>query len=174
MSGLEILRAVRDARPTQPIIILTAKGDETDRVTGLKLGADDYVVKPFSVKELLARVDAVLRRSPQRPSDVAVLSLPRGQVDFARREVQFDDGSRAELSEREASLLRYLARHGGRAVSREELLSSVWQIDARGATTRTVDMLVARLREKVRDDATQPRVLITVRGVGYMLGEGCA
>jgi DNA-binding response OmpR family regulator len=168
-TGLEILREVRNVRPTLPVIILSARGEENDRVSGLRLGADDYVVKPFSVNELLARVDAVLRRSPSRPTDVDELELPEGRVDFARCEIQFADGQRVELSEREQQLLRYLACHTGRAVTREELLENVWQIDARGVSTRTVDMLVARLREKLRDDAEEPRVLVTVRGRGYML-----
>jgi DNA-binding response OmpR family regulator len=169
--GLEILREVRNVRPTLPVIILSARGEESDRVSGLRLGADDYVVKPFSVTELLARVAAVLRRSPSRPADVDALALAGGRVDFARCEVAFDDGERIELSEREHQLLRYLARHAGRAVGRQELLENVWQIDARGVSTRTVDMHVARLREKLRDDPIDPQVLITVRGRGYMLGK---
>src|SRR5208337_4409802 len=102
-----------------PIIILTAKGDEADRVRGLREGADDYVVKPFSVKELLARIEAVLRRSAERPVDVRELQIPGGRIDLARREAQFDDGSREEISEREAELLRYLAMHPTRAIARE-------------------------------------------------------
>ena len=168
-SGLEILREVRNSRPTLPVIILSARGEENDRVTGLRLGADDYVVKPFSVDELLARVEAVLRRSPARPTDVESVAIPGGRIDFARCEVQFDDGEREELSERERDLLRYLAHHSGRSITREELLSSVWKIDARGLTTRTIDMHVARLREKLRDVGREPRVLLTVRGKGYML-----
>jgi DNA-binding response OmpR family regulator len=171
-TGLEILREVRNVRPTLPVIILSARGEENDRVAGLRLGADDYVVKPFSVNELLARVDAVLRRSPSRPTDVDELHLPAGRVDFARCEIQFTDGERAELSEREQQLLRYLAKHAGRAVARQELLENVWQIDARGVSTRTVDMHIARLREKLRDDPEQPQVLVTVRGRGYMLAKG--
>ncbi|MBW3596047.1 MAG: response regulator transcription factor [Planctomycetes bacterium] len=166
--GLDILREVRRVRPTQPVIILTAKGDENDRVNGLRLGADDYVVKPFSVRELLARVEAVLRRSPERPGDLAQAPIPGGCADFARREVRFDDGGRCELSEREAELLRYLVINAGRAISREELLSNVWRISPRGLSTRTIDMHVARLREKLRDDPTESRVLVTVRGKGYM------
>jgi DNA-binding response OmpR family regulator len=168
-SGLEILREVRNAHPTLPVIILSARGEEDDRVRGLRLGADDYVVKPFSVDELLARIDAVLRRSPARPTDVSNVAIPGGSVDFARCEVQFDDGRREELSDRERMLLRYFARHAGRAITREELLENVWQIDARGVTTRTIDMHVARLREKLRDTGHEPRVLLTVRGKGYML-----
>ena len=169
MSGLEILRRLREVKPTQPVIILTAKGDEDDRVAGLRLGADDYVVKPFSVRELIARVEAVLRRSPQRPTDIDQVLLEDREVDFLRREVRYADGSRTELSEREAELLRYLVRNSGRAISRQELLSSVWQIDANGVHTRTIDMHVARLREKLRDDSTNPMILLTVRGKGYMI-----
>jgi two-component system alkaline phosphatase synthesis response regulator PhoP len=169
--GLAILRAVREARPTLPVIILTARGDETDRVAGLRLGADDYVVKPFSVRELLARVEAVLRRSPSRPLDVARVPLPDGEADLARCEVRFADGGRAELSERETELLRYLACHAGRAISRDEMLAQVWRISPEGLSTRTVDMHVARLREKLRDDPEQPRVILTVRGKGYMLAQ---
>src|SRR5262245_33703547 len=94
MSGLDILREVRNVRPTLPVIILSARGEERDRVGGLRLGADDYVVKPFSVDELLARIDAVLRRSPARPTDVADWPIPGGRIDFARCEIQFDDGTR--------------------------------------------------------------------------------
>ena len=166
--GLDILKAVRADKPTQPVIILTAKGEEDDRVQGLKLGADDYVVKPFSVKELLARVEAVLRRSPERPQDLTQVAIPGGVADLARRELRFADGERVELSEREVDLLRYLALNTGRALSREELLSHVWQINPRGVTTRTIDMHVARLREKLRDDAVEPRIVLTVRGKGYM------
>ncbi|HUT88277.1 MAG TPA: response regulator transcription factor [Thermoguttaceae bacterium] len=166
--GLEILREVRRLRPTLPIIILTARGEEADRVRGLSGGADDYVVKPFSVKELLARVEAVLRRSPERPSQLARIEIPGGQIDLARHEVRFDDGRRAELSEREIDLVRYLASHGGRAVAREELLANVWRISPKGITTRTIDMHVARLREKLRDDPARPAILLTVRGKGYM------
>jgi DNA-binding response OmpR family regulator len=170
-TGLEILREVRNARPTLPVIILSAQGEERDRVTGLKLGADDYVVKPFSVDELLARVEAVLRRSPARPTDVDELPIADGCVDFARCEVRFEDGGREELSERERELLRYFACHAGRAISREELLANVWQIDARGVETRTIDMHVARLREKLRDTSSEATVLVTVRGKGYMLAK---
>jgi len=165
--GFEILSQVRALRPTTPVIMLTARGDEADRVRGLREGADDYVVKPFSVKELLARVEAVLRRSAERPADLAEVAVPRGRVDLARREVRFDDGCREELSQREVDLLRYLAIHSGRAISRDEILANVWQISPRGVTTRTIDMCVARLREKLADDPQNPTILVTVRGKGY-------
>ena len=118
-SGLDILREVRRARPRMPVIILTARGDESERVEGLKLGADDYVVKPFSVRELLARVEAVLRRSAERPQDVTTVPFRGGRADLERREIAYDDGGRAELSSREADLLRYLAIHPGRIISRD-------------------------------------------------------
>jgi DNA-binding response OmpR family regulator len=176
MDGMEILRNVRAARPTLPVIILTARGEEADRLEGFRRGADDYVVKPFSVKELLARVDAVLRRSPERPLDVREIRLPAGVVDLARCEVRFEDGSHCELSEREHALLLYLAANPGRAISREEILSRVWDVSPHGVETRTIDMHIARLREKLRDNRTQPRVIVTVRGKGYKLGmeEACA
>jgi DNA-binding response OmpR family regulator len=167
--GLDILAEVRAARPTLPVIVLTARGDERDRIKGLELGADDYVVKPFSVKELLARVGAVLRRSPERTTLADQLALPGGTADFARREIRFDDGARCELSQREAELLAYLARNPGRAISRDEILGRVWRVDPRNLATRAIDMHVARLREKLRDDPAAPRVLLTVRGTGYML-----
>jgi DNA-binding response OmpR family regulator len=154
------------------VIILSARGEEDDRVAGLKLGADDYVVKPFSVKELLARVEAVLRRSPERPLDISTVDVPGGCADLQRREIRFEDGQRTELSEREVDLLRYLAANRGRAVARDELLSNVWRINPRGLPTRTIDMHVARLRDKLRDNSTSPRVLLTVRGKGYMFAAG--
>ena len=132
-------------------------------------GADDYVIKPFSVKELLARVGAVLRRSPERPLDLSEVRIPGGVVDLVRREVRLEDGRRAELSEREVELMRYLGLNGDRAISREELLSRVWRIDPTGLHTRTIDMHIARLREKLGEDPSKPAVILTVRGKGYML-----
>ncbi len=168
--GKEILREVRRLRPTLPVIILTARGEESERVEGLKNGADDYVVKPFSVRELLARVEAVLRRSPARPSDLVEVDIPGGTIDLARGEVRRHDGRRSELSAREAELIRYLAANRARAVSRDELLECVWRINHQGLSTRTIDMHVARLREKIEDDPAAPEVIVTVRGKGYMFG----
>lgn len=173
VGGLEILEQVRAARPASPVIVLTARGDEDDRVRGLRLGADDYVVKPFGVAELLARVEAVLRRSPERPRDIRAVALPGCRVDLERREVRIDRGGadeeRHELSELETELIAHLARNPTRAISREELLSRVWRVDPRGIETRTVDMHIARLRGKLGDDAARPRIILTVRGKGYML-----
>ena len=166
--GLSILGEVRKTRPTLPVIILTARGEEADRVQGLQLGADDYVVKPFSVKELLARVEAVLRRSPERPQAISEVRFPGGLADLERCELRYENGARCQLSEREAELLVYLARNSGRAISRDEILSRVWRLDPNGISTRTIDMHVARLREKLHDDSGSPQVLLTVRGKGYM------
>jgi DNA-binding response OmpR family regulator len=167
--GLTILREIRTARSPLPVIVLTARGAEDDRVRGLGLGADDYVVKPFSIKELLARIEAVLRRSPGRPPAVRRIPFEGGLADLERHEVRFDDGGRCELSEREWQLLQYLACHAGRAVSRDEVLARVWGLNPAGITTRTIDMHIARLREKLRDDPGRPRIVLTVRGQGYML-----
>ncbi len=169
--GLSVLAELRKAQPTLPVIVLTARGQEADRVRGLELGADDYVVKPFSIRELLARVEAVLRRSPQRPSDVSRVKLHEGFVDLNRQEACFDDGSSVSLSDREVQLLQYLARHAGRIVKREELLSHVWGIPLSGGETRTVDVHVARLRQKLRDQSSDAQVLRTVHGKGYTLAQ---
>lgn len=167
--GFSVLAEVRRARPALPVIVLTARGAEEDRVRGLRGGADDYVVKPFSAKELLARVEAVLRRSPARPRGAGPLVVAGRTLDFDRREARFADGGRVDLPEKEAAFLAYLAAHRGRAVSREELLERVWGIDPGNLETRTVDMLVARLRERLREPAAAPEVVLTVRGEGYML-----
>ena len=170
--GLAILRALRVARSPLPVIVLTARGSEDDRVRGLGQGADDYVVKPFSIKELLARIEAVLRRSPPRPRAVRRFAFDGGVADLERQEIRFDDGSRVDLSEREGEMLLDLALHVGCPVSREEMLARVWSLDPSGITTRTIDMHIARLRDKLRDGPGPPRVILTVRGQGYMLAPG--
>jgi len=170
MDTLDFLPTLRKARPTLPVIFVTARGTEEDRVRGLKGGADDYVLKPFSATELLARVEAVLRRSAERPIDVAGLRVPGGSVDLERREVRLDGQAPRPLTEREAGVLAYLARVGGRPVAREELLERVWGLDPRGIDTRTIDMPIARLREKLDDPGDAPVVVLTLRGKGYMLG----
>ncbi len=165
--GLDILKQLRARSGRVPVIILTARGDEEDRVKGLQLGADDYVVKPFSVKELLARIEAVLRRSPDRPADALRVRIPGGSLDLGTRELKFDDGAAVPLSEREAELLQYLLKHATRVVPRDELLARVWHLNPQAVETRTVDMHVARLREKLRDSAADPRIIVTLRGRGY-------
>lgn len=169
--GFSVLGELRKQARTVPVIILTARGREADRVRGLQMGADDYVVKPFSIRELLARIGAVLRRSAERSTVYAQYEIPAGTVDLARREVRFSDGERSELSPREVDLLTFLAEHAGRAVGRDEILKHVWHLNpAAHAKTRTIDMHVARLREKLRDPKDAPTVLVTVRGKGYMFG----
>jgi DNA-binding response OmpR family regulator len=166
--GLEILREVRLAFPTLPVIVLTARGGEADRVCGLKLGADDYVVKPFGIRELLARVEAVMRRSPERPRPAALLRFEGGEADLATGEVRFRSGETARLLPLEVDLLRYLVSCAGRVVSRDEILAHVWHSRLTAAETRTVDVHVARLREKLGDDAARP-LIRTIRGQGYLL-----
>lgn len=168
-SGFDILKVLRQERPGTPVIILSARGEENDRVRGLKLGADDYVVKPFSVRELLARVEAVLRRASERLPPSETLTLSTATIHFDQGEARFANGDRSELSERERDVLRYLALNRGRPVSREELLQRVWHIDNNQTETRTVDMHIANLRHKLRDDAESPKVIVTVRGKGYVL-----
>jgi DNA-binding response OmpR family regulator len=170
--GLDVLAEIRKVRATLPVIVLTARGTEDDRVRGLKMGADDYVVKPFSARELIARVEAVLRRSVDRPDEVAAAKLCKAVIDFRRREVRWSEQDRSELSETEAAILSFLVAHRTRAVSREELLTRVWGIGDQGVETRTIDMHVARLRAKLRDPSGKPtpEAIVTVRSQGYMAG----
>ncbi|MFQ5423518.1 MAG: response regulator transcription factor [Phycisphaerae bacterium] len=174
MDGTTVLSRLRETHPERPVIFLTARGGEDDRVEGLLSGADDYMVKPFSARELVARVQAVLRRSPGRPTDVRLLKLGPITVDFERREVVANDGRSQSLSEMEWGILRHLATHADRAISRDELLTRVWGISGHGVETRTIDMHVARLRSKLAElsggAADDP--IVTVRGKGYMLGTG--
>ena len=168
--GFAILTEIRKTRPALPVILVTARGAEQDRVHGLQIGADDYVVKPFSSKELLARVGAVLRRSAERPSDTHKIDVAGRSIDFERREVERPDQSRVQLSEREAELLRYLVQNRGRAIARSELLERVWGLPSGGdASTRAVDMHIVNLRGKLLDPSSAPEVVLTVRGKGYML-----
>jgi DNA-binding response OmpR family regulator len=170
--GLDVLSELRKTRPTLPVIVLTARGTEEDRVRGLKMGADDYVVKPFSARELLARVEAVLRRSWGRPADLAAARLGRGVIDFRRREVRWSEQERVELSETETALLSFLVENRERAVSREELLTRLWGLTPQRHETRTIDMHIARLRTKLRDPSGRdgPEAILTVRAQGYMAG----
>jgi len=163
--GLEVRRRIRSEDPALPVIVVTARGAEEERVRGLEMGADDYVVKPFSARELLARVEAVLRRSPGRPQPIRHLLLATGEVALARCEMRLAGGGRAELSRLEADVLRYLAKSGDRLVSRDELLARVWQQKPHLIATRSVDMTIARLRKKLGGR----EVLVTVRGKGYRL-----
>jgi DNA-binding response OmpR family regulator len=171
-TGFEILAALKKKRPGQAVIILSARGEENDRVRGLVGGADDYVVKPFSMKELLARVDAVLRRTCERNAPANEKRFSGGTVDFRDHMLRFDDGRVETLSEREAQLLRYLMDAGGRIVGRDEILRQLWQLDPARTDTRTLDMHVMHLRAKLGDK--EQRMLATVRGKGWIYQDGGA
>ncbi|MEZ6036773.1 MAG: response regulator transcription factor [Planctomycetota bacterium] len=162
--GLDVLRALRKRGDRTPVIVLTARGEVDQRVLGLKLGADDYVVKPFSVHELAARIDAVQRRAEQ---PTTTLQLGTAEVDLAGHSVQ-RGGETFRLLPKEAELLAHLLRHRGKAQSRDDLLRAVWGHDA-APTTRTVDTHVFQLRKKLEDDPAAPQLLHTVHGVGYVL-----
>jgi DNA-binding response OmpR family regulator len=172
MDGFDVLAELRVTHPSLPVIILTARGSEDDRVRGLRGGADDYVVKPFSARELLARVEAVLRRSPDRPAPVVQIRGGDTTVDCGRREIVRENGERVALSEMEADILQRLAAHSGRAISREELLASVWGLRDGHVETRAIDMHITRLRQKLAGDSADQALdwIVTVRGKGYMLG----
>jgi DNA-binding response OmpR family regulator len=168
LGGLDVIRAIRQKDPDVPILILSAKGQESDKVMGLSLGADDYVVKPFSLKELLARIDAALRRRRARGETGPGKGVKRfggAEVDLAARRLTVG-GREVPLTAREFDLLAFLVAHPGRVYSREQLLGAVWGSRYLG-TPRTVDNFVVRLRAHIGDDAETPRWLETVRGVGY-------
>lgn len=172
MSGYEICRKLRSAGVNTPILILTARGEEADRVLGLDLGADDYVTKPFSIRELLARVRALLRRVhpavPATGSGVeAMQQLQFGSavLDFQKYEAS-KDGKPVDLTRKEFGIVRFLATRPGIVVSRDELLNEVWGYDSY-PTTRTVDNHIASLRAKLEPDPANPRHFLTVHGVGY-------
>jgi DNA-binding response OmpR family regulator len=162
MDGFELLRELRRTGREMPVIIVSARGEERDKLEGFGLGADDYLTKPFSLKELLARVDARFRRRRRAPS---LLQFGGIRVDQQRRQVFLRD-EEVSLTNREYDLLAYLVTHRGRVHSRERLLTEVWGLDYDG-TERTVDNFVRNLRVKLEADPSQPRHILTVRGVGY-------
>ena len=168
IGGLEVMRRLRAATGGgPPIILLTAKGEESDRVIGLRLGADDYVVKPFSPAELVARVDAVLRRAPPAAGPEPVIELGEIVVDPGARRVTVA-GEEATLTQREFDLLHFLASHPGQAFSRTQLMDAVWRYSFY-TDTSTVTVHIRRLREKIERDPGEPAHLQTVWGVGYRL-----
>ncbi len=168
LGGLEVVREIRKTDPDLPVLILSAKGQEADKVAGLQLGADDYIVKPFGLKELLARIDAVLRRRRSRGETGPNRSVRKAgdvEVDLDARRATAA-GNALELTSREFDLLAWFVTHPERVYSREQLMEAVWGSRYFG-TARTVDNFIARLRAHVGDDAENPRHFETVRGIGY-------
>ncbi len=165
MSGLEVCKQLKAKRPSLPIIMLTARGQEVDKVVGLELGADDYVTKPFSVRELLARVKAVLRRARVLPKHYERYQFSDVEVDLRACRVA-RAGSPVDFSGKEFELLKYFIAHPGENLSRERLLEDVWGYD-RYPTTRTVDVHIVHLRQKLEPNPDQPQFFLTVHGIGY-------
>jgi two-component system, OmpR family, alkaline phosphatase synthesis response regulator PhoP len=165
-NGLDVCRDLRQLSVQTPVIMLTARGQIVDKVVGLKLGADDYVTKPFEMIELLARIEALLRRTPTTPAiQSEIYQFGAVRVDFRRAEVYFDDKV-IELSAREFQLLRYFIDKRGNTISREELLNEVWGYNAM-PSTRTVDVHVAWLRQKLEPNPRHPQFILTIHGLGY-------
>ena len=172
LQGIELCRILRnDAKTAQvPIIMLTAKGEEVDKVLGLEMGADDYITKPFSPRELVARVKAVLRRSPgEKPSGEGTLKIGVLEIDRERYVVSMK-GKPVKLSATEFKLLLYLVERKGKVFSREQLLDAVWSDEA-FVEPRTVDVHIRRLRSQIEDDPANPKYIKTLRGIGYFFSE---
>jgi DNA-binding response OmpR family regulator len=169
IDGIEVCRRLRELRPALPILILTARGSEDDKVRGLEAGADDYVTKPFSIRELVARVRALERRLRAGEEPDQLIEIDGCSIDLGRCRASRGEGDGISLTAREVKILRWLFQHRTRAVSRAELLEVVW--GARGdLRTRTVDMTIANLRQKIERDPARPQIVVTVTGVGYAWG----
>jgi len=167
ISGFDVCKSARAAGISTPIILLTARGEEIDKVLGLELGADDYVTKPFSVRELLARVKAILRRSQGSISSEEPVVIGKLKIDFGA--FRADDGTgEVKLSHKEFEILSYLFQNKNQVVSRYELLEKVWGYEEQ-PTTRTVDNFMVRLRQKVEVNPNNPKIILTVHGTGYKL-----
>jgi DNA-binding response OmpR family regulator len=165
MNGLDVCRELRRKGFEAPIIMLTAKAEELDRVVGLEIGADDYVTKPFGVRELLARIRVRLRRRAPAVESDSKLCFGKVAIDFDRHEAE-RSGERVELTSKEFDVLRLLARHRGEIVTRDRLLEEVWGYESY-PTTRTVDNHILRLRQKLEDDPSNPRHILSIYGEGY-------
>jgi len=165
LGGFDVLKELRKRNVETPVIMLTARGQVVDKVVGLKLGADDYVTKPFEMVELLARVEAKLRRAPATPHPAEGYQFGGIRVDFRRAEV-VKEGAPLELSAREFQLLKYFIEHRGATLTRDELLNEVWGYNAM-PSTRTVDVHVAWLRQKIEPNPRHPQFILTVHGMGY-------
>ena len=169
-NGFDICRDLRQQRISTPILMLTARGETVEKVLGLKIGADDYMTKPFETMELLARVEALLRRAVRTPSDSSgAVRFGSVRVDIRRAEVM-KDGRPVALSAKEFQLLRYFLSHRGETLPRKQLLQEVWGYHI-AAASRTVDVHVTWLRQKLEDDPKQPRWILTVHGLGYKFAD---
>jgi DNA-binding response OmpR family regulator len=167
LDGLAVCRAIRARRPHQPVIMITARGSEDDIVAGFKAGADDYIPKPFSLRELMVRVEAVLRRAGKNPAGG---SVQLGGIRFDAQQLTAEAGGRTvEITRREMELIAYFHRHAGRIVSRGELLTEVWHYADAGIETRTVDIHMLKLRRKLAELTGEEHLIATVRGEGYRL-----
>ena len=167
MSGFDVVRKSREKGVRTPILMLTAKGEEIDKVLGLELGADDYVTKPFSLRELIARVNALLRRAIPTGDGDATMNLGTVAVNFASYSGS-KDGKEFSMTPKEFEILKYLWQHRNEAVSRDDLLTNVWGYDE-SVTTRTIDNFILKIRQKIEDDCTHPKIIITMHGTGYKL-----
>lgn len=165
MSGFEICKNTRNAGISTPIIMLTAKGEEIDKVLGLELGADDYITKPFSLRELLARIKAILRRSQDNTVKSGEVTIGKLILNFSTYDA-FENGEPIQMTHKEFEIVKYLWQHKNETVSRENLLSEIWEMDE-NITTRTVDNFILRLRQKIEFNPAHPRHILTVHGIGY-------
>jgi DNA-binding response OmpR family regulator len=168
LDGIEVCHRLRKARPDLPILMLTAKGAEDDKVRGLKVGADDYVTKPFGSRELLARIAALGRRAKSAPTEPEIIEIDGCRFDLGHCEARRARNA-ISLTPREVGILRWLHRHRARTVSRSELLEQVWGATAE-METRTVDVTIANLRQKIERDHSDPKIIVSVKGVGYAWG----
>jgi len=169
LDGLEVCRRLRVSRPDLQVLMLTARGSEDDKVAGLSAGADDYVAKPFGIRELLARVEAFARRTDRQPATEEIVGIADCRIDLGRHTAQ-RDGETISLTPREVGILRWLYLQRARAVSRSELLEKIWGASG-DLQTRTVDMTIAKLRQKIERDPTDPEIVVTVTGAGYAWGQ---
>lgn len=167
MSGLDVCKKVREKGITTPIILLTAKSEEIDKVLGLELGADDYITKPFSLRELLARIKAVLRRNVDVAKDVDHTKIGKLTLNFTAYTAEDSNGA-VKMSHKEYAILKYLYHRKNEIISRSDLLENVWGYEE-SPTTRTVDNFIVKLRHKVEDDPNNPKLILTVHGTGYTL-----
>lgn len=167
LSGFDVLKQARAKGVKSPVILLTAKGEEIDKVLGLELGADDYVTKPFSLRELLARVKAVLRRAEGSGPAAGKLRIGGVDIDFGSYSA-VKNGTEVPMTPKEFDVLKFLCEHRNQTVTRDLLLTSVWGYDD-SMSTRTVDNFILRLRQKLEDDPAHPRIILTIHGAGYKL-----